>query len=49
MAATKDDAQGCMTIIGVTIVALCVGALFGDVYGWLVIGFFFLAIGMWPD
>jgi hypothetical protein len=37
-----DDGRGCLFLIGAVIVGICVGNIYEDVYGWMVIGILFL-------
>lgn len=35
---TNEDDDGCSMLIAMIIVAICVGHIYGDVYGWLTLG-----------
>jgi hypothetical protein len=49
-AKTEDDdsdGAGCLVIIGAIIVAICIGKITQEVYGWLTLGGACIVIGLW--
>jgi hypothetical protein len=43
--ADEDNPAGCLFVVGIIIVGLAVGAMFGAAYGWLLIGVILILMG----